>query len=119
MFIESHFQYANTCFVFSYWIFEKQGRISTIIGNKTQTEYKIEEDAVNAFMERFKELTGNDFVEHEFVKKPGKFQLMDIDYGRPMQILEHLPQSQLNASVYKVMKLICDEKAMKVSLYLH
>lgn len=85
------------------------------IGKKTQTEYKIEVDAVDAFMERFEELTGNYFGDHEFVKRPEKYQLMDIDYGRPKDILEHLRQSQLNPSVYKVMKLICDEKAMKVS----
>lgn len=115
MFLESHFQYAKIFFVCSYWIFQKQGRISTNIGEKTQTEYKTKDDAVDAFMERFEELTGNIFGGHEFVKRPDKFQLMDIDYGRPKDILEHLPKSQLESSVYKVMKLICDEKAMKVS----
>ncbi|XP_055324089.1 poly [ADP-ribose] polymerase-like [Sitodiplosis mosellana] len=100
----------------SYWICEKQGRISTKIGDTKQKLYKNVNSAVEAFKERYQELTGNNFGEREFVKKPEKFQLMDIVYDKRTQVLNHLVESQLNKSVYQVMKLICDEKAMKQTM---
>lgn len=100
-----------------YSIFKKFGRIST---NKCTTEcirFENEDSAVDAFQKLFLKLTGNDFGAKPFEKKPGKYQLLDIKFDGPKKVLENLVESRLDPSVYELMKVICDEKAMKVNSF--
>lgn len=100
----------------SYWIFQKHGRIGTIIGNKQQLKYNGAQKAVAEFLKIFKDLTGNDFDpsnKSSFVKRLGKYQLLDIEHHGQKDVLNSLVPSKLNVSKYELMKLICDEKAMK------
>lgn len=99
-----------------FWVFEKWGRISTKIGGTSLKQYETQNDAVTEFKARFEKLTANTFGAPTFNKKPDRFQLMDIVYDKQKQVLNHLVESKLNPSVYKVMKMICDEKAMEETM---
>lgn len=96
-----------------YWIFEKQGRISTNIGSTTLEDFKSVAEAKIAFERRYMELTDNQFGAPTFEKKPEKFQILNIVFDQPDKVLNSLVESKLSPSVLNVMKLICDEKAMQ------
>lgn len=101
------------CF-FSFWIFQKSGRIGTIIGKSEQQECNSIEHAEQQFRTIFQELTGNDFNPFApFEKKPDKYQLLKIECEARKDVLKSLVPSHLEARKYGLMKLICDKKAMK------
>lgn len=100
----------------SYWLFEKQGRISTNIGSTDLKELKSIEEAIDEFHQRFEFLTGNEFGDDNFQKQPEKFQVLDIVYDNTKEALNNLVKTELDPSVYEVMKIICDENAMKHTL---
>lgn len=63
-----------------YWVFRSWGRISTTIGkNKLESFYDLE-SAKEVFEKQYEEKTGNWFGDREFVKQPGRYYKMDIDY---------------------------------------
>lgn len=98
----------------SYWIFQKSGRIGTIIGKSEQQEYSTFEQAKQQFRTIFKDLTGNDFNPFApFEKQPEKYQLLKIECEAQKDVLNSLVPTNLEARQYKLMQLICDEKAMK------
>lgn len=96
-----------------YWVFKKHGRISTNIGSSSLDEFSSARYARRFFRGEYKKLTGNEFGEQIFEKKPDKFQIMDIVFDKPEKVLSNLVESELNPYVLDVMKLICDQKAMK------
>lgn len=101
-------------YIFSYWIFQKSGRIGTIIGNVIKRKYSCLEAAERQFRTIFKDLTGNDFNPFApFVKQPEKFQLLKIEHEARKDVLNSLVPSKLETRKYELMQLICDEKAMK------
>lgn len=97
-----------------YWIFQKSGRIGTIIGKTEEQEYSSVEHAEREFRTIFKDLTGNDFDPNiPFVKQPEKYELLKIKCEAQEDVLKSLVPTNLEARKYGLMQLICDEKAMK------
>lgn len=98
----------------SYWIFQKSGRIGTIIGKTDQQEYNSIEHAEREFRKIFKDLTGNDFNPYaKFEKQPEKYHLLKIECEAQQDVLKSLVPTNLEARNYGLMQLICDQKAMK------
>lgn len=94
-------------------MFSKHGRISTNIGTKHQVKYENLDEARAAFMELYYDLTGNAFDSQTFEKQADKYRILDITYDDQEDVLDNLVQSKLQPPIYDLMKLICDEKAMK------
>lgn len=62
------------------------------------------------------ERTGNTFDSQIFEKQPEKYQVLDINYDKREKVLQSLVDTKLEPQLYELMKLICDEKAMKSTL---
>lgn len=98
----------------SFWIFQKSGRIGTTIGKIDRKEFNCAESAEKQFKAIFKDLTGNDFKPYApFLKQPEKFQLLDIECEAQKDVLNSLVPTNLKVFKHGLMRLICDEKAMK------
>lgn len=101
---------------FSYWVFRSWGRISTTIGsNKLEKFYSLEE-ARESFNEHYEKQTGNYFGEKNFVKRPGKYYKMEIDYGEEEEVRklgESNIKSKLKTPVQDLIKLLFDVNMMK------
>ncbi len=76
---------------------------------------------MNVFNELYKKQTGNDFNAKTFVKKPGKFYPVEVDYGDEQSLKKiadlnsNIP-SNLPESVQQLTKLIFDVNEMKKQL---
>lgn len=84
-----------------------------MIGESNVIKYENCKDAVDAFHALYLEQTGNAFDAQIFEKKPGKYQVLDINHDKREQVLQSLVETKLEPPLYDLMKLICDEKAMK------
>lgn len=74
------------------------------------------EEAQEAFENIYEERTGNYFGEKKFVKYPGKYYKMDIDYGEEEEVrklTESSIKSKLSPPVQDLIKLIFDVNMMK------
>lgn len=73
-------------------------------------------EAREAFEQIYEERSGNYFGEKKFVKYPGKYYKMDIDYGEEEEVrklTENKIKSNLPASVQDLIKLLFDVNMMK------
>lgn len=106
-----------------YWVFRSWGRISTTIGNKKTEECGSLEEALSRFDEIFEEKTGNDFSMKKFVKRPGLYYKMDIDYGEEAEVKKIAKsdiKSELAVPVQELVRLLFDVDVMKkMMLELH
>lgn len=99
-----------------YWIFRSWGRISTTIGSTKLDSFHDLEDARMEFEHIYEERTGNYFGEKKFVKYPGKYFKMDIDYGEEdevKQMTKNSVKSKLATPVQDLIKLLFDVNVMK------
>lgn len=74
------------------------------------------ENARQAFEEIYQEHTGNYFGEKKFVKYPGKYYKMDIDYAEEEEVrklTENTIKSGLSVPVQDLIKLLFDVNMMK------
>lgn len=74
------------------------------------------EDARQHFEEQYEEKTGNFFGEKKFVKYPGRYYKLDIDYGDEHEVrklTENKIESKLEKPVQELIKLIFDVDMMK------
>lgn len=69
-----------------YYIFRAWGRIGTTIGGHQTDPHLSKQDAIDFFEEKYEEKTGNRFGS-KFVKKPGKYISLDLDYGQSQVLL--------------------------------
>lgn len=76
-------------------------------------KFETVEAALAEFKKSFESLTGNEFNSGKFEKKPEMYQILDIEYDQRATVFNHLVKSDLDKTVGELMKLICDEKAMK------
>lgn len=99
-----------------YWVFRSWGRISTTIGSTKLEQCSNLDDAIALFTEHYEEKTGNYFGEKKFVKYPGKYYKLDIDYGESRQVkklADSNVKSKLKPSVQNLIKLLFDVEEMK------
>lgn len=99
-----------------YWIFISKGRIGSSIGSTKLTNYTKLGVAVVEFEKMYLKKTGNRFGAKDFVKMPGKYNDMHIDYGIKEKSPTSFMPSALNESVYKLIELIFDSNLMKSTL---
>lgn len=65
-----------------YVAFIKYGRVGTTVGDFKTYDYGSEKGAIQFFVEKFEEKTGNKWVDRDrFQKKPGKYFMVDMDDG--------------------------------------
>jgi hypothetical protein len=64
----------------SYWVFRAWGRIGTTIGGTKVDEDLSKHEAIELFRSKYAEQTGNEWGA-TFVKRPGFYTRMEIDYG--------------------------------------
>lgn len=99
-----------------YWVFRSWGRISTSIGSTKLVKCAGLEEAIEMFEEHYEEKTGNYFGEKKFVKYPGKYYKLDIDYGEEREVkklVESNVKSKLAQPVQNLIKLLFDVNEMK------
>ncbi|XP_031626910.1 poly [ADP-ribose] polymerase-like [Contarinia nasturtii] len=96
----------------SYWLFESWGRISTTIGSKKLTTCRRDE-AIERFKFVYKEKTGNNFGNLRFLKRPGKFYHLDIEFSPNKQTLSNLIPSTLSMPVFQLMQMLFDLNKME------
>lgn len=97
-------------------MFRSWGRISTTIGSTKLEPYNRLDDARDAFEEVYEERTGNFFGEKTFVKYPGKYYKMDIDYGEEEEVRKLAGssiQSKLHTPVQDLIQMLFDVNMMK------
>lgn len=71
-----------------YWLFRSWGRVGTTIGDNKLESMDDRGEAVERFVALYEEKTGNAWKNrHQFIKQPGKFYPLDIDYGTPTLLL--------------------------------
>lgn len=102
-------------------MFSSWGRIGTTIGDNNTKYCSDLHHAKNVFNELYRKKTGNEFNAKTFVKKPGKFYPVEVDYGddKSMKKLSDLNSnipSKLPESVQRLTKLIFDVNEMKKQL---
>uniref|UniRef100_A0A6B2KXW8 Poly [ADP-ribose] polymerase n=1 Tax=Arcella intermedia TaxID=1963864 RepID=A0A6B2KXW8_9EUKA len=101
-------------------LFQRWGRVSKVGGTK-ETEFDDKMVAISEFKERYFEKTRNRWGE-EFVKKPGAYYPVDIDYSdylpetAPTESNPNKNTSLLNPAVQELVSLIFDEEIMNESL---
>ncbi|XP_046383121.1 poly [ADP-ribose] polymerase [Ischnura elegans] len=101
-----------------YWVFRSWGRIGTTVGNNKLERMDTKSDAVHSFMEQYEDKTGNCWDDRKsFVKIPGKYYPLDIDYGEEnepgkLQVSSSL-ECKLPQPVQNLITLIFDVDNMK------
>lgn len=63
-------------------MFRSWGRTATTIGGSKLDDFNCFEEAKQSFLELYKEKTNNDFGVEDFVKHPGLYYDIEIDYGQ-------------------------------------
>lgn len=100
-------------------MFRSWGRISTTIGkNKLESFYNLE-SAREVFESQYEEKTGNWFGDRKFVKQPGRYYKMDIDYGEEEEVKKLTMsniKSNLEAPVQDLIKMLFDVDMMKKAM---
>lgn len=105
--------------MFRYWFFRSWGRIGTTIGgSKIERCYDNKEKATANFEHYFHQHTGNRFGE-EFVKQPGKYCPIDIEYATSNEenyFQECTVESKLPDQIKDLVRLLFDVNEMKKQL---
>lgn len=101
-------------------MFRSWGRISTTIGGNKLENHSSLESAREAFEAQYEEKTGNYFGEKKFVKYPGKYFKMDIDYGEEEEVkklssVSGIP-SKLHTPVQDLIKMLFDVDMMQKAM---
>lgn len=92
-----------------YLVYRKWGRIGTTIGGSKTDNCLDSNDAINKFCSVFTAKTANNFGE-KFDKKPGKYNLVDIDYRKDISIeIYSTVDSMLPQSVQNLVRLLFSE----------
>lgn len=102
-----------------YWVFRSWGRISTSIGSTKLDSCGNLDEAIALFEQHYEEKTGNYFGEKKFVKYPGKYYKLDIDYGEEKEVkklVESNVKSKLAEPVQNLIKLLFDVNEMKKTM---
>ena len=100
----------------SWWVFRSWGRIGTTIGGNKLESMEDKQDGIRHFQSLYEEKTGNRFTSESFTKLPGKWQVLDIDYGEEAEIQKPLvseSKSKLSLGVKELVALIFDVDSMK------
>ena len=103
-----------------FWLFVSKGRIATNIGSISITPYSNKSEAITAFNSLYLEKTGNEFGTNEFVKKPGKYNQMHVDYGIENDVvlkaggeIEYsVSTSRLSPALFNLIELLFDVDIM-------
>jgi poly [ADP-ribose] polymerase 1 len=101
-----------------FWIFSSWGRIGTKIGDSSTEQCSCAGTAVGHFEQLYRLKTGNQFNSgKEFVKQPGKFYPIDIDYEEDdskKKMLEEKSKipSKLSEEVQDLVKMLFDVNVM-------
>lgn len=102
-----------------YWVFRSWGRISTSIGSSKLDSFSSLLEALECFEDQYEERTGNVFGEKKFVKYPGKYYKLDIDYGEEREVkklVDNNVKSKLDPPVQNLIKLLFDVDEMKKTM---
>ncbi|KAK9891936.1 hypothetical protein WA026_017419 [Henosepilachna vigintioctopunctata] len=102
-----------------FWVFRSWGRIGTTIGANKLEDFSSLHLAKSHFCRLYEEKSGNMWEDrHDFVKVPGRFYPIDVDYGedevKNIDVTD--APSKLESSVANLMKLIFDVKQMKQTM---
>lgn len=108
-----------------YWIFRKWGRIGNTIGDSKTDPCNDVDDAISTFCAEFNDKTGNNFGEKlenldvKFEKRPGKYNLVDIDCSENAKLAENFVSSTLSLpeSVRNLMRLLFGKYAMSHMIF--
>ncbi|XP_055300035.1 poly [ADP-ribose] polymerase-like [Sitodiplosis mosellana] len=95
-----------------YWLFESWGRISTLIGSK-RLKMVSKVAGIEKFTHLYREKTGNDFGNQGFIKKPGKYYHLEIEFDLSKQTPNTNIKSKLSDSVYQLMQMLFDLKRVE------
>ncbi|XP_055294999.1 poly [ADP-ribose] polymerase-like isoform X2 [Sitodiplosis mosellana] len=107
-----------------FWLFVSKGRIATLIGSVDVKPYSNLLEAIAAFKNLYLEKTGNEFGTDVFVKKPGKYNQMNVDHGieREKVLTEgkkidySLSTSSLSPSLFNLIEWLFDVDVMQSAL---
>lgn len=95
-------------------MFESKGRIATSIGSVSVKPFKNLNEAIASFKCVYLERTGNEFGVEIFVKKPGKYNQMNIKNEVVEQkMLNSSIPSTLDEPIFKLMEMLFDVKQIK------
>ncbi|GLV34377.1 Poly-(ADP-ribose) polymerase [Carabus blaptoides fortunei] len=101
----------------NYWIYKGWGRIGTSIGSCKVSEISSLNEAKKSFKDLFKEKTGNVWEgRHHFVKKPGKFSYVEVDYQAQKEEIDlnnRVADSSLAPAVAQLMAMIFNVQTME------
>ncbi|XP_055340113.1 poly [ADP-ribose] polymerase 1-like [Paramacrobiotus metropolitanus] len=103
-----------------YHFFRSWGRIGTTIGGDIILETD-KDDAVEQFEFHFKDKTGNEWADKQnFQKKPGKYFVMDLDFGEDETVEEYAvapgSKTKLAGPIQELIKMIFDVEEMKKTM---
>lgn len=104
-----------------FYIFRSWGRIGTTIGGNKLESHSDMADAINEFRHLYKERTGNDFGATEQRKQPGKYHLVETEYGTGNETEKTIDdasaiKSELEKDVQKLVQLLFDLESMKKAM---
>lgn len=106
-----------------YWVFRKWGRTAThSCGKRLLCFYEDLEGAKKFFKKIFEKMTGNFFGISFFIKYPGKYYQLDIDYDEEQSLKSSLEmtecevKSKLPESVQNLIKLLFDVNEIKKTM---
>ncbi|XP_037073152.1 poly [ADP-ribose] polymerase 1-like [Pollicipes pollicipes] len=103
------------------WVFRAWGRLGTTVGGNKLEQFDSIHAAVHEFKRLYEEKTGNRWgAKDGFVKMPGRFFPMDLDYGQNEEALQSLTsvgsKSTLDKAVQELICTIFDVKNMKQAM---
>ncbi|KAG8225243.1 hypothetical protein J437_LFUL008780, partial [Ladona fulva] len=94
-----------------YWVFRSWGRIGTTVGNNKLERCDTKAEAVEKFEEQYEDKTGNCWKDRKnFVKVPGKYYPLDIDYGQASLFFSFDYLYQVVEDESKKMKLVVSKE---------
>ncbi|CAH0393176.1 unnamed protein product [Bemisia tabaci] len=99
-----------------YWLFRSWGRIGTTIGGNKLEDFRSVDNAISQFHELYEKQTGNLWENRKhFVKIPGKFYPIDVDYGEEEAKLssDSTVPCKLHKAVQNLISLLFDVNNMK------
>lgn len=97
---------------------QKKGRINyDSFGFITEKQYMSINEAKREFMKIFSDLTGNEFGAKNFEKKPGKYNLVKIDYDiLNRELKNNNVQTKLSKPLYNLMEMVFSGNALRSTL---
>ncbi|XP_065832639.1 poly [ADP-ribose] polymerase 1-like [Oscarella lobularis] len=103
-----------------YYVFRAWGRVGTNIGGNKLDHFVSRNEALDEFKFYYTDKTANSWEERKkFVKRPGKFYPLDIDYGEEDEMLSGVvpgSKSTLSKPIQEIIRMIFDIETMKRAL---